>query len=161
MTVLEDRRLGRGKCHKCKNEEWQISNMLSFFLKLSQFFRKTEKFFRKTLPFLKFVNFANLPRSHSSVMSYFLIGFSEFFSLLHSCGICYLQFPTAHQIVLEVCMWHLYRNVMQEGKWGCLQLLVHLYPFGKSAAVDPEAGINTICCQCTVSWETKKDCFLF
>lgn len=108
MTVLEDRRLVRGKCHKFKNAEWQISNILSFFLQLSQSFRKTEKVFGKTLPFLKFVNFTNLPWSHSSVMSYFLIGFSEFFSLLHSCGICCLQFSTAHQTVLEVCMWHLY-----------------------------------------------------
>lgn len=30
MTVLEDRRSGRGKCHKSKNEEWQISNILNF-----------------------------------------------------------------------------------------------------------------------------------
>lgn len=32
MKVLEDRRLGRGKCHKSKNEERRMSNILSFYV---------------------------------------------------------------------------------------------------------------------------------
>lgn len=55
MTVLEDRKLGRGKCHHSKNEEWQISSILSFyvFCNCLNTLERLRKYLEKLCHFLK------------------------------------------------------------------------------------------------------------
>lgn len=55
MTVLEDRKLGRGKCHNSKNEEWQISSILSFyvFCNCLNTLERLRKYLEKLCHFLK------------------------------------------------------------------------------------------------------------
>lgn len=72
------------------------------------------------------------------------------------------SFPLAIRLLLK-CGWGICTGVFSTSKTGIyIQRWAHLYPSGRFADGDPEAGINPVCYgQCAPLWEAEKGDYFF